>query len=56
MLIKNALIENNEKPQDLRIENGVFTDIGKLEQQENEEVLDLKEKLLLPPFIESYAF
>ena len=55
MLIKNALIENNEKPQDLRIENGVFTDIGKLEQQENEEVLDLKEKLLLPPFIESHV-
>ena len=55
MLIKNALIENSEKPQDLRIENGVFTDIGKLEQQENEEVLDLKEKLLLPPFIESHV-
>ena len=55
MLIKNALIENNEKPQDLRIENGVFTDIGKLEQQDDEEVLDLKEKLLLPPFIESHV-
>lgn len=55
MLIKNALIENSEKPQDLRIENGVFTDIGKLEQQDDEEVLDLKEKLLLPPFIESHV-
>ena len=55
MLIKNALIENSEKPQDLRIENGVFTDIGKLEQQENEEVLDLNEQLLLPPFIESHV-
>ncbi len=55
MLIKNALIENSEKPQDLRIENGVFTDIGRLEQQENEEVLDLKGRLLLPPFIESHV-
>ena len=36
MLIKNALIENNEKTQDLRIENGVFTQIGELKENPDE--------------------
>ena len=55
MLIKNACIENAETLSDLRIENGVFKEIGKLEERPDEEAIDLKGKLLLPPFIESHV-
>ncbi len=56
MLFKNASIENNQELQDFRIENEVFTEIGKnLEAKENEEVIDLGGKLVLPPFIESHV-
>ncbi len=55
MLIKNALIENVQTAQDLRIEDGVFKEIGNLSSKENEEVLDLDGRLLLPPFIESHV-
>ena len=55
MLVKNALIENAEKPQDIRIEDGVFKEFGTLERKENEEVIDLKNRLVLPPFIESHV-
>ena len=55
MLIKNALIENSRQPQDIRIENGVFEEIGKLDARENEEVIDLEQKLVLPPFVESHV-
>lgn len=55
MLIRNALIENSETAKDLRIKDGVFMEIGSLKEEENEEVLDLKGKLLLPPFIESHV-
>ena len=55
MLIKNALIENSQIPQDLRIEDGVFKEIGNLSPEENEDVLDLDGRLLLPPFIESHV-
>ena len=55
MLIKNAKIENNEELTDIRIKDGVFEQIGKLEAMPAEEVLDLNGKLLLPPFIESHV-
>ena len=55
MLIKNALIENSKTAQDIRIEDGVFRQIGKLTEKENEEVIDLKNRLVLPPFIESHV-
>ena len=55
MLIKNARIENNEELTDIRIKDGVFEQIGKLEAMPEEEVLDLNGKLLLPPFIESHV-
>lgn len=55
MLIKNARIENNEELTDIRIKDGVFEQIGKLEAMSEEEVLDLNGKLLLPPFIESHV-
>ena len=55
MLIKNALIENSQIPQDLRIEDGVFKEIGNLSPEENEDVLDLDGRLFLPPFIESHV-
>lgn len=55
MLIKNARIENNEELTDLRIKDGIFEQIGKLEPAQDEEVLDLNGKLLLPPFVESHV-
>ena len=55
MLVKNARIENNEELTDIRIKDGVFEQIGKLEAMPEEEVLDLNGKLLLPPFIESHV-
>lgn len=55
MLFRNALIENNENPVDLRIENGRFEEFGKLEPGKGEEVIDLHNKLVLPPFVESHV-
>ena len=55
MLIKNALIENCETPKDIRIEDGVFKEIGELKERPDEEVLDLKNRLVLPPFVESHV-
>lgn len=55
MLVKNGLIENSEKPQDIRIEDGIIREIGSLEANEGEEVFDLKQKLVLPPFVESHV-
>ncbi|MBR6090810.1 MAG: hypothetical protein IKP86_12815 [Anaerolineaceae bacterium] len=55
MLFKNALIENSDKPCDIRVENGIFTEIGQLNPRQDEEVTDLHRKLVLPPFIESHV-
>ncbi len=55
MLIKNALIENSLNPKDIRIENGSFEEIGNLSERENEEIIDLEQKLVLPPFVESHV-
>ena len=55
MLIKNACIENAETLNDIRIEDGIFKEIGKLIEKPDEDVIDLKGKLLLPPFIESHV-
>ena len=55
MLIKNALIENSEERKDIRITDGLFKEIGKLEEDPGEEVLDLDGRLLLPPFVESHV-
>ena len=55
MLVKNARIENKEELTDIRIKDGVFEQIGKLEAMPEEEAIDLNEKLLLPPFIESHV-
>ena len=56
MLIKNTSIENKKDYQDIRIEDGKFVAIAdKLEPMEEEEVVDCKNKLLLPPFVESHV-
>ena len=55
MLIKNACIENAETLNDIRIEDGIFKEIGKLIEKPDEDVVDLKGRLLLPPFIESHV-
>ncbi|MBR5341745.1 MAG: cytosine deaminase [Erysipelotrichaceae bacterium] len=55
MLIKNACIENVETLNDIRIEDGIFKEIGKVIEKPDEDVIDLKGKLLLPPFIESHV-
>lgn len=56
MLIKNIFIENSQEPQDIRIENGIFTKISKdLEPLLNEEIIDCTGKSAFPPFIESHV-
>lgn len=55
MLFRNALIENSGTVQDIRVENGVFTEIGSLAEKPGEPVVDLRNKLVLPPFIESHV-
>lgn len=55
MLFKNALIENSTDARDIRVENGVIREIGHLEENPEEQVVDLKHKLVLPPFIESHV-
>ena len=56
MIIKNVYIENSKDLQDIRIENGIFTEIAAdLEVKEEEEVLDLGAKLVLPPFVEPHV-
>lgn len=56
MLIKNVYIENNDQKQDVRIEDGKFTEIGKqLTAHENEKLIEANGKLLLPPFIDSHV-
>ena len=55
MLFKNALIENSVEAQDIRVEDGIIKEIGSLSLQQGEEAVDLKRKLVLPPFIESHV-
>lgn len=56
MLIKNLYIENAATLSDIRVENGLFAEIGEaLTPKAGEEVLDLGGKLALPPFIESHV-
>ena len=56
MLFQNALIENSETLSDIRVSDGVFDEIlPKTEPLPGEETVDLKGKLVLPPFIESHV-
>ena len=55
MLLQNAIVKNNPEPVDIRIEEGVFKEFGKLEPRAGEETADLKKKLVLPPFVESHV-
>jgi len=56
MLIKNVYIENASELSDIRISNGVFSEIaGGLSPQPGEEVIDFGGRLVLPPFIESHV-
>ncbi|WP_353989799.1 cytosine deaminase [Pediococcus argentinicus] len=56
MLIKQVYIENSNVKQDVRIENGKFTQISKsITALDNEKVINADGKLLLPPFIDSHV-
>lgn len=55
ILFRNALIENSVTPCDIRVKDGVFSEIGKLSPESGEEIIDLKERLVLPPFVESHV-
>lgn len=56
MLFQNALIENSTTPTCIRVENGVFAAISPdLTPAPGEETVDLHNKLVLPPFIESHV-
>ena len=55
MLIKNVHIENQETATDIRIVDGIITEIrDHLHAGDNEEVIDATGKLALPPFIEPH--
>lgn len=56
MLIKNVFIENQQEVTDIRITDGLFSEIApNLLAIDNEEVIDATQKLALPPFIESHV-
>ncbi len=56
MLFRNARIKNSASLNDIRVEDGIFAEIGRgLEAKSGEEVIDLSGKLVLPPFIESHV-
>lgn len=55
MLITSANIDNAGKLQDVRIKNGVFTEISdKLMPEPEEQVINGRGKLLLPPFVDPH--
>ena len=54
MLLKNVHVDNHEEVVDVRILNGKFSEIkANLTPHDGEEVIDGKENLLLPPFVDS---
>ncbi|WP_164960578.1 cytosine deaminase [Limosilactobacillus reuteri] len=56
MLLKNVHVDNHEEVVDVRILNGKFSEIkANLAPHDGEEVIDSKENLLLPPFVDSHV-
>lgn len=56
MLLKNVHVDNHEEVVDVRILNGKFSEIkANLTPYDGEEVIDGKENLLLPPFVDSHV-
>jgi cytosine deaminase len=56
MLIKNVHIDNHEETSDVRIVNGKFKKIApELTAVDNEQVIDGKGNVLLPPFVDSHV-
>lgn len=56
MLLKNVHVDNHEEVVDVRIINGKFSEIkANLTPHDGEEVIDGKENLLLPPFVDSHV-
>ncbi|MGF0132776.1 cytosine deaminase [Limosilactobacillus reuteri] len=56
MLLKNVHVDNHEEVVDVRILNGKFNEIkANLAPHDGEEVIDGKENLLLPPFVDSHV-
>ena len=56
MLIKNVHIDNHEETSDVRIVNGKFKEIApELTSVANEQVIDGKGNVLLPPFVDSHV-
>lgn len=56
MLLKNVHVDNHEKVVDVRILNGKFSEIkANLTPHDGEKIIDGKENLLLPPFVDSHV-
>lgn len=56
MLFQNALIENAGKAADIRVSEGKFQEIAEnIAPLPGEEIIDLHNRLVLPPFIESHV-
>ncbi len=56
MIIKNIYIENSTDQCDLRVKDGVISEIGKnLEAISGEEIMDCSGKMVIPHFVESHV-
>ena len=56
MLLKNVHVDNHEEVVDVRILNGKFSEIkANITPRDGEEVINGKENLLLPPFVDSHV-
>ena len=56
MLLKNVHVDNHEEVVDVRSLNGKFSEIkANLTPHDGEKVIDGKENLLLPPFVDSHV-
>ncbi|MCD7112208.1 cytosine deaminase [Limosilactobacillus agrestis] len=56
MLLKNVHVDNHEEVVDVRIFNGKFSEIkANITPRDGEEVINGKENLLLPPFVDSHV-
>ena len=54
MLIKNAKLRNNDNLVDILIKDGVITKIDSNIEVNNDEIIDAKGFLVIPPFIEPH--
>ena len=55
MIIKNAKLKDNDNPVDILIKDGIIKKIGSDINIDDEEIIDAKGGLVLPPFVEPHV-